>query len=118
LGVPYLWGGKSPLGIDCSGLVQTIFQSAGIDLPRDAWQQEEYFRDHKIPLNFVKPGDILFFGRNKKITHTALSLGGSNFLHSQGWVKEESLDKFHANFNEECFQIFKFSGSVEHLIIT
>ena len=118
LGVPYLWGGKSPLGIDCSGLVQTIFQSAGIDLPRDAWQQEEYFRDHKISLDSVKPGDILFFGRNKKITHTALSSGGSNFLHSQGWVKEESLDKFHANFNEECFQIFKFSGSVEHLIIT
>ena len=61
---------------------------------------------------------IVNFGRNKKITHTALSSGGSNFLHSQGWVKEESLDKFHANFNEECFQIFKFSGSVEHLIIT
>ena len=61
---------------------------------------------------------ILFFGKNEKITHTALSSGGSNFLHSRGWVKEESLDKFRDNFNEECFQIFKFSVSVEHLMIS
>ena len=57
-------------------------------------------------------------GKNEKITHTALSSGGSNFLHSRGWVKEESLDKFRDNFNEECFQIFKFSVSVEHLMIS
>ena len=118
MGVPYLWGGKSSFGIDCSGLIQILFQSVGIELPRDTWQQAEYFSDHKIPLDSVQPGDILFFGKDEKITHTALSSGGSNFLHSQGWVKEESLDKFQANFNVECFQIFKFSGSVEHLIIT
>jgi cell wall-associated NlpC family hydrolase len=116
LGVPYQWGGKSPLGIDCSGLIQTVYQSVGIELPRDSWQQAEYFNEYRIPLESVQPGDILFFGKDEKTTHTALSLGGLNFLHSQGWVKEESLDKFQAKFNEECYQIFKFSISVNHLL--
>ena len=66
-------------------------------------------------MDSIQPGDILFFGDNQQITHTALSIGGFNFLHSQGWVKEESLDKFQSNYNEKCFQIFRFAVSVNHL---
>jgi hypothetical protein len=93
LGSPYVWGGKSPKGFDCSGFVQTVFHSAGIDLPRDAHQQYDFFKLACIELENSKLGDLHFFGTEKSINHIAISTGENTFIHSQGFVKEESLDK-------------------------
>ena len=60
LGVPYLWGGESPGGFDCSGLVQYVFAQAGIRLPRVAAEQQTV--GSPVPRSALQPGDLVFFG--------------------------------------------------------
>ena len=92
LGSPYIWGGKSPKGFDCSGFVQTVFHSLGIDLPRDAIQQYECLKVATVELNQSLLGDLHFFGTEESITHVGMVVEGNTFIHTQGYVKEESLD--------------------------
>ncbi len=89
IGVPYLWGGRSTFGIDCSGFVQKVYYLCGIILPRDAWQQEMW--DGFEPTDIRNPGqgDTLYFSSgttpfDERISHTGISLGGSRFIHSCG----------------------------------
>ncbi len=90
IGVPYLWGGKSPFGYDCSGLAQTFWGFMGVNIPRDADQQ---FRVGRPVEGAPQPGDLLFFGkpddnvgatRHLHITHVAISLGGDEIIHANG----------------------------------
>jgi cell wall-associated NlpC family hydrolase len=78
----YLWGGTVAPDYDCSGLMQAAFQSQGIWLPRDSYQQEA-FTQH-ISIAEMLPGDLIFFGTPEKTDHVALHLGDLRYIHSSG----------------------------------
>lgn len=92
LGIPYLWGGKSPFGFDCSGYVKTVFMLNGIDLPRDANMQALCGRSIEIDENYsyLKTGDLLFFGRNR-VTHVGIYIKDGWYIHSSGYVRINNL---------------------------
>lgn len=78
----YLWGGTVAPNYDCSGLMQAAFLAAGIQLPRDAYQQEAFVQPIAIP--DLIPGDLVFFGTPQKATHVGLYLGDDRYIHSSG----------------------------------
>jgi len=110
--VPYKWGGKSSLGFDCSGLVQSVFQVFGLELPRDSKDQWNFLEPYKIDLNKAKLGDLHFFRKNGRVVHVAISCGGLNFIHAQGHVKKESLDKEDNRFNQSLLDTYHASASI------
>ncbi len=78
----YLWGGTVAPDYDCSGLMQAAFQSQGIWLPRDSYQQEAFVQ--QISIAEMLPGDLIFFGMPAKTDHVALHLGDLQYIHSSG----------------------------------
>ncbi len=83
----YLWGGTLGPHYDCSGLIQMAFASAGIWIPRDAYQQERFCSPVATAIDDVRllrPGDLLFFGTARRCTHVGLHLSAGQYLHSSG----------------------------------
>ena len=93
LNAPYLWGGRSPLGIDCSGFTQMVYRLQGISLPRDAYQQAEV----GTTLSFVEesePGDLAFFDNKEgEITHVGIILADNHIIHASGKVRIDRIDQ-------------------------
>ncbi|UBM58825.1 C40 family peptidase [Marinilongibacter aquaticus] len=102
MGVPYLWGGTSFKGVDCSGFTRTVYMGKGLYIPRDASQQAKVGQRIEVAEDFsnVQKGDLLFFGRDRDhVTHVALYLGDKRFIHSSGMVRYASFDSTAANYD-------------------
>lgn len=92
LNSPYLWGGKSPFGIDCSGFVQMVYKIGGIKLYRDAYEQAKQGQ----ALSFIEesePGDLAFFdNEDGKIIHVGLMMKDNYIIHAHGQVRIDRID--------------------------
>ncbi|MBN2364823.1 MAG: hypothetical protein EH225_01565 [Calditrichaeota bacterium] len=108
-GIPYLWGGNSTKGFDCSGFVQTVFRLLNMDLPRDSGQQAKI--GHTIPIvdgiEHLQTGDLLFFGKSdQRINHVAIYIGDGLYIHSRGKVGINSLNSGHPLYEEYLKSLF------------
>ena len=93
LNTPYLWGGRTPFGIDCSGFTQIVYRLQGINIPRDAYQQAEVGNT----LSFIEEseeGDLAFFDNSEgEITHVGIIMNNNNIIHASGKVRIDKLDQ-------------------------
>ncbi len=92
LNAPYLWGGKTLMGVDCSGFSQTMYKLIGLPIARDAWQQAEQGKKVAL-LSKVRAGDLAFFDDKDEIVHVGILLAPDKIIHAAGKVRIDHIDK-------------------------
>lgn len=92
LNAPYMWGGRTIFGVDCSGFVQVNYKMMGIDLPRDAWQQAQQGNTVK-KFKEAACGDLAFFDDKEEIVHVGILLSNEQIIHCSGKVRIDAIDK-------------------------
>jgi hypothetical protein len=106
-GYPYYWGGRSPRGFDCSGLVQTVFTLMNIKLPRDSWMQHRDGKPVSRDPEQAQVGDLCFFSDQPgAISHVAIAMGEGKIIHARGMVGINSLRKGATEFRQELLDSF------------
>lgn len=108
INTPYLWGGKSPFGLDCSGFVQLVYMLSGVYLLRDSSEQAG-MGEHISFLDEALPGDLLFFdNKDGEITHVGIYLKDHEIIHASGKVRVDKIDHqgiFNTDLNKYTHQL-------------
>jgi len=117
LGIPYIWGGTSTFGFDCSGYVQLIYRLHRKILPRNSYEQAEIGEAVEPGEGWGRlvAGDLLFFAEDEKVDHVAVSLGGSSAAHasiSNGRVAVDSLEPDDDRYTPRLVELFRFARRI------
>lgn len=115
LNAPYLWGGRSPFGIDCSGFTQMVYKFVGIYLKRDTYQQAQEGRLVQM-LASAKEGDLAFFvNKDDRISHVGILMGNDQIIHASGKVRIDRIDNY-GIYNESASKYTHKLSLIKRLI--